>query len=69
MSRDAYSETCHHVCEMPAFKARIAQLEAALKAVEYIPWNPDDYRCPFCRWLRGKGHAPDCIVGKALKPC
>jgi hypothetical protein len=55
---------------------RIASLRAALEAVEWEGRRPIlppitravacDLVCPACGRMRREGHAPDCIVGKAL---
>ena len=55
---------------------QIATLRAALEAVEWEGRRPIvppatravacDLVCPACGCMRSDGHAPDCIVGRAL---
>jgi hypothetical protein len=67
---------CHDVLkaqkqERDAALARVGELEKALKAVEWKGldvYEIGDYCCPGCGRSEKQGHAPDCIVGQALRP-
>ena len=48
--------------------ARIAELEAAVRNVEWGDGTLNQRRCPDCRgWPIEGGHAPDCQLAAALK--
>lgn len=46
---------------------RITELEAALRAVEWMKGRDGYSFCPSCNAYRHNGHYPDCIVGRALQ--
>lgn len=47
---------------------RIAELEAALRAVEYGAYNNENghMMCCICYSWPGEGHQPTCIIGQAF---
>ena len=53
-------------------ETRSRELEAALRAVEWVNWGhqvtvpPESYRCMACGAHAWQGHAPECSVGRAL---
>lgn len=51
-----------------AARARIAELEKALRAVEWFGWDLalDERACPDCNGRKPK-HDHDCLVGQALR--
>jgi hypothetical protein len=69
-------ESAENAAALQAYRgdpiARIRQLEAALRAVEwggFAAWAPPEMRkCSACHEYAEQGHATDCLVGLALHP-